>query len=215
VTKADPNAAAAADRLARAVNLYRFEEDELVRETATKAVLTLQYDYRHPASHPPTSIVRVVFDKGFNERWSIAANGAVELYARQPSADIPGAARLRDAQFGVQIQYDLGKLDLLGAAAVSGAFYYQYQNSPSILDVTPATPLAGITFIALPSGARQVFAEKGNVGVAQVRLVLGPSQSSARIPLSITYSNRTELIAKPLLRAQIGVSYDFDSLFAK
>jgi hypothetical protein len=31
----------------------------------------------------------------------------------------------------------------------------------------------------------------------------------------MSYSNRTELIAKRVLRAQFGVSYDFDSLFAR
>jgi hypothetical protein len=35
------------------------------------------------------------------------------------------------------------------------------------------------------------------------------------IPLAITGSNRTELITKSTIGAQVGISYDFDSLFAK
>lgn len=215
VQKADPNAASLAASFAAASSTYRFEEDQVVRTVAGKPVMTLQYDYKHPTSAPTTSTLRLIFDKGFDERWSVAANGAVEIYDQTPSADIPDASRLRDAQFGVQVQYDLGKLAVLGAAAVSGAYYFQYQNSPSILDVTAASPLSGITFVALPSGAKQVFAEKGHLHVAQLRLVLGPSGSSARFPVAISYSNRTELIAKPVWRAQVGVSYDFDALFAK
>lgn len=215
VQKADPNAASLAASFAAASSTYRFEEDEVVRTVAEKPVMTLQYDYKRPTSAPTTSSVRLIFDKGFDEHWSVAANGAVEIYDQTPSADISNASRLRDAQFGFQVQYDLGKLAVLGAAAVSGTYYFQYQNSPSILNVTPASPLTGITFVSLAPGAKQVFADKGHLHLAQFRLVLGPRESSARFPVAISYSNRTELIDKPVWRAQIGVSYDFDALFAK
>jgi len=39
--------------------------------------------------------------------------------------------------------------------------------------------------------------------------------SSAGFPIAVRYSNRTDLIAKSVVRAQFGVSYDFDSLFAR
>jgi hypothetical protein len=44
---------------------------------------------------------------------------------------------------------------------------------------------------------------------------LGPGQSSVRFPIAVSYSNRTELITKPEWRGQVGISYDFDSLFTK
>jgi hypothetical protein len=46
---------------------------------------------------------------------------------------------------------------------------------------------------------------------------IGPwrGQSSVRFPIAVSWSNRTELITKPAWRAQIGVSYDLDSLFAR
>lgn len=107
-----------------------------------------------------------------------------------------------------------GLFGLLGAAAVSATYYFQYQNSPSILNVTPGTPVDGITLTDLSSTATQVFAKKGNIHVGQLRLELGPSGSSIRFPLAVAYSNRTDLITKPSLGAQFGISYDFDSLFA-
>jgi len=81
--------------------------------------------------------------------------------------------------------------------------------------VDPTQPLPGITFVGLPAGAKAVFAQKGNIGIEQLRLVLGPDKSNIRIPIAVSYSNRTELIDKPAWRAQIGISYDFDALFAK
>jgi hypothetical protein len=193
---------------------YRFEEDAVVA-ALQKPIATLQYDYKRPVNQPATSTLRMIFDKGIADGWSFTANAAVEFYDDTPASAIQGAGRVRDTQVGAQFQKDLGTSGLLGAAALAGTFYFQYQNSPSILNITPSTPVDGISFVGLPSTATQVFATAGNIQVAQLRLVLGPGQSSARFPVSISYSNRTELIDKPAWRAQIGVSYDFDSLFGK
>lgn len=197
-----------------AFDVYRLEEDAVV-DALQKPIATLQYDFKRPPSQPETDTLRLIFDKGLGSGWSVALNGAVEIYHHAPPASVSGSGRVRDAQFGAEFQKDLGTLDVLGAAAIAGAYYYQFQNSPSILNVTPGTPLEGITLVGLPSTAMQVFAAKGDIHVAQVRLVLGPHDSSARFPFAISYSNRTELLDKPAWRAQIGVSYDFDSLFAK
>lgn len=215
VERVNPELVERAAEFSRALLIYQFEQEDLVRAVSDKPVLTVQYDYKRPNELLPTSTVRVIFDKGFGKRWSIAANGAFEIYNQEPPADVPGAKRVRDAQAGVQMQRDLGTIPLLGAAAISGAYYFQYQNGPSILKVTPARPFPGVTFTRLPDNARLVYADTGSLHIAQVRLVLGPPSSSARFPLAISYSNRTELIDKSVLRAQVGVSYDFDSLFAR
>jgi hypothetical protein len=197
-----------------AFRAFRFEEDAVVA-TLQKPVATLQYDYKRPLNQPVTSTLRFVFDKGLADGWSFTANTAVEAYHDRPSSFVPGRGYVRDAQVAVQFQKDLGTVNLLGAAAIAGTYYFQYQYRPSILNVTPGTSIAGISLIGLPSTATQVFATKGHIQVGQVRLVLGPEKSSARFPISISYSNRTELIERPAWRGQIGVSYDFDSLFGK
>jgi len=48
----------------------------------------------------------------------------------------------------------------------------------------------------------------------QAKLTLAPVGSNIKVPVSVTYSNRTELIEKPTWRGQVGFTYDFDSLFA-
>jgi hypothetical protein len=194
---------------------YREAEDQLVKCIAEKPVLTFEYNNNRPANQTPNSTFRLIFDKGFAKNWSIAANGAFAIYDSQPSTSVPGAGRLRDAQAGIQIDYNLGSLPLLGAAGLSGAYYFQDQTSPAILSVTPSMPLPGVTLTGLPSTATQVFAKKGNISIAQVKLALGPGQSSVRFPIAVSYSNRTELITKPEWRGQVGISYDFDSLFTK
>jgi hypothetical protein len=197
--------------LLQARSAYLAAEDDLISALASQPVLTFEYNNNRPVAQEPTSSFRVVFDKGFG-KWSFTANGAFTIYDTRPK--IANATRLRDAQAGVQIQRDLGQL--MGMpVALSTSYYFQYQNGPAILNVTPGTPLPGITFTGLPATATQVFAQTGNLHLGQMRLALAPGKSSMRIPLAVSYSNRTELISKPAWRAQIGISYDFDALTAK
>ena len=192
---------------------YRFEEDTFVESIANKPVLTLEYDNNRPILQPTTSTFRLIFDKGLRP-WAFTANAAFELYDEQP-LNISGAHRMRDAQVGLEIDRDLGNFAGLGASAFTAAYYFQYQDSPAILTVTSSTPVPGVTITGLSPGASEVFVSKGNLHIAQVKLVLGPGQSSVRFPVAVSYSNRTELIDKPTWRAQIGISYDFDALFSK
>jgi len=215
VEKSNPKITEAAIAFIQAMSRYDFEQRAFVEAIANKPVATLEYTDNRPVGQDSTSSVRIIFDKGFKSGASLTANGAFTLYNSTPPQSIPGVSRFRDAQFAMQIQKDLGTTSLFGAAAVSATYYFQYQNSPAILNVTPGTPLPGITLTGLPASASQVFASKGNLSIGQIRLVLGPGQSSMRFPLAISYSNRTELIPKPTWKAQIGVSYDFDSLLTK
>jgi hypothetical protein len=55
---------------------------------------------------------------------------------------------------------------------------------------------------------------KGNIGLVQAKLVI-PTKGAVSFPLSVTWANRTELIKEKEVRANIGVTFDFDKLFAK
>ena len=204
-----------AARFLRTLSVYRFEQDDLVAALANRPVIAVEYGYRRSTGEPTSSNVRVMFDKGLGRGWSLALNGGVAFYNDRPPDSVPEARRLRDWQGAVQLQRDIAAIPLLGAAAIASTYYYQHQVSPAILEVTPGTTIPGISFAGLPPNATEVFAEKGVIHVAQLRLVLGPAESSARFPISVSWASRTELITKPVFRAQIGFSYDFDSLFAR
>lgn len=79
--------------------------------------------------------------------------------------------------------------------------------------MTPGSPVNGITFTGLPSTATQIFTQKGNINVAQVRYGFGTG-TNLKFPIAVTWSNRTELIAHPTWGLQFGVSYDFSSLLS-
>ena len=188
-------------------------QDDLIDSLATKNVLAFEYAHASPALQAATDNYRVIFDYAFSKSTKLVANGAVTFYGSVPAGQTI-VTRLRDAQFGAQVDQGLGKLAILGPAVFSAAGYFQYQHSPALLEIDPAKPIPGITFIGLPTDAKQVFTPAGNIWLAQAKLSLVPSNSSVKVPLSVTWSNRTELIDKPVLRGQIGISYDLDSLFA-
>lgn len=135
------------------------------------------------------------------------------FYNSSPSSSIPSASLLRDIQGGAEFSYlaPSSKLpgvgSLLGNTTLAAAYYYQDQTSPAILNGLPST----ITFTGLPSNANTVFAKRGVINLAQVRLGFG-SGKNITFPLSATYSNRTELIAHPTWGLQFGFNYNLSSL---
>jgi hypothetical protein len=202
-------------QLAIDYSAYLGAEEDAAIPIAKPAYLTFEYDENRPANQPTNSIFRGIFQHKIGQEASITFNGAISIYDSAPSSSIPGASRLRDAQFAVETDEPFslntaftGKVGM----TLSEAFYFQNQTSPAILNVNPGSPVNGVSFTGLPANATQIFAQKGNIGVGQIKLSIG-SGSNLKVPLSVTYSNRTELIVKPTWRAQIGVSYDLDSLF--
>jgi hypothetical protein len=180
---------------------------------ARRPVLTFEYDVNRPANRPSNSVFRLIYGQSLGKSWTLTANGAFSIFNSAPSSSIPGASSLRDIQAGFEADRNLGSLWILGPATASGAYYFQYQSSPGIVNVNPSQPISGISITGLPANATQVFTQKGSINVAQVKLALGSAKSSWRFPISVTWSNRTELITQPTWRAQIGINYDFDSLF--
>jgi hypothetical protein len=204
----------AAAQLGAAYNAYLGSEESIAEAIAVPPILSFEYDDNRPASAPSASVIRGIFQTKL-PHLTLTLNGALSFYNSNQNS-VPGAGRLRDLQFAGECDHDFNlKIPFTSnvGATISGAGYFQYQSSPAILNVTPGTPVDGVTFTGLPSTASQIYAQKGNIGIGQVKLTIG-SGSSVTVPLSVTYSNRTELITKPSWKGQIGVSYDLDSLFS-
>ena len=159
-----------------------------------------------PQNQNSYSTVKLIFNKGFG-KWSFTLNGAISLNTTTYST-VPSSGTIRSTQAGAELKYSFGECHdpgtrVFGNAALSGTYYYQYQNSPSVLNVTPGTPLTGITITGLPSTATQIFAQRGTINLAQIRLEMG-SGSSLKFPIAISYSNRTRtLITKPEFRLRL------------
>ena len=196
---------------------FFIKQDELIATIATKTVWALEFTKNRPTSQPHTLNARVILDWPLTQKQKLVANGAATWFDESQVNTDGVATRFRDAQAGAQYELGLGDLAIIGPATLSAAFYYQYQHAPALLKVDPAKPIPGVTFINLPDTAKTVFAEKGDLYLGQVKLSLTPKDSSIKVPFAVSLSNRTELIKTPkkVWKAQVGVTYDFDSLFAR
>jgi hypothetical protein len=204
------------DRLAStalaAYSRFFLAQDDLIASLATKNVIALEFTLSRPTGQPATRNYRGILDLPLTNRTKVVANVAFTFYDTLPEGAPADMSKYRDAQAGAQVEHGLGPHSIIGPAVLSLALYYQYQHAPSLLTVDPTTPVPGVTFFNLPEAAKTVFATKGNIVLGQAKLSVMPDRSSVKIPLSVTFSNRTELVDKPTWKAQVGVTYDFDSL---
>lgn len=211
-----PGLVEAINNIRNAVQAYAAAVETLRRQVPSP-VLALEYDLKSPQGQPGNSVFRAIASKtkldssGDNTKWTLTLNAAAEIYNSQPAASIPNAGRLRDVQAGAEIDFTLPSIPVLGQTTLGPAYYFQDQRSPAILNVTAASPIPGITFIGLPSGATQVFTKAGNIHVAQLKWGFGAGKN-VKFPIAFSYSNRTELIAKPDWRGEFGIAYDFSGL---
>jgi hypothetical protein len=147
--------------------------------------------------------------------WTFSASGSADIYADDPSVTIASANRLRDVQIGAEVTRvwhwsaptsSAGPwkqfFSSIGDLSLVGAYYYQDQTSPSILNGPPSS----VTFNGLPTTASQVFATRGPINVGQVRFGFGTGKN-VTFPVAVSYSNRSDLIVHPFLGVQFGVSY--------
>jgi hypothetical protein len=168
--------------------------------------LSAQYVFNRPVGQPETHDFRLIgsgdLSKAVGTVWTV--NSAFSLYGSTPTGAQYG--RLKDAQFS-------GELDRsLGAASTSPSFslagYGQYQSKPSVLNITASSVPSGIT---LPPNAQVFIAgTQGWLGVVQAKLTL--HLGGAQIPVAAKWSNKTDLLDKSKIGAQIGVSYDLSQL---
>jgi hypothetical protein len=216
----------------QAANAYMLARDaaiDKVRDSFASG-LTFEYAYARPDNQPRISTARLIFTLHpgtlTSDTWPAAGNGAAagaapstggkksgnvndtaitfnfaaDLYDNPP----PGTSVLRDLQAALQFDHHFGTT----IATLGG--YYQYQHSPNTLTIGPGN-LAPGTNIMLNGQTATLLAPKGNIGVAQA-MVTFALKSGIKLPVSVTWSNRTDLIKGNELRGHVGFTFDWSSL---
>ena len=182
---------------------------------------SIEYNHSQPANQTPISNIRALGDLKLwkVKRTSIKEaddynvlltfNGAVEFFEHRP-AGLDGG-RLRDIQAGAQADFKVGPASWQTRPLVSVAGYYQYQKENAILEFgkNAQTPIVAIP---LAKPAVEVLNTKGNIGIVQFKLTI-PVSKVITWPMSVTWSNRTELIKAPEVRGQFGIALNLDKLF--
>ena len=166
---------------------YLANYDDVIQQLNGKPLVTFEYTNSRPANQPNLHNARLIYGVNpFGGSGLITLNVGSTLYRR-----------LQDFEAGLEMDRPLGGLVTHSAVGTLAA-YYQYQLQAAVVKTD---------WSMLPVA-------KGNMIVVEAKVTLTLKSSGVKIPVGVTWSNRTDLIKGKDVRGHIGVSYDFDSLLA-
>jgi hypothetical protein len=175
---------------------YLAKRKEIMDEVMKGTLVTFEYtNYREPNA-PDLSNLRFVYEKGTLGGIDFTANASLTFFNKRPVG--PDVQRLRDFDFSGQLDKKLDGVMGLGPAYLSFTGKYQRLTSNAVaFDGT-----------ILPN-------TKGDIAAGQIKLTIPLKDSGIKIPFSITFANRTELIREREVRGNFGFTFDVDTLFAR
>jgi hypothetical protein len=168
---------------------------DVLEQIAGGSQLLFDIAYQKPATGPTSGNIKVVGSVG--RSILLTGNASATFYI----GDVPANTdTLRDIQGAVQLDVPFGNPDGIGRYVFTLAT--KVQHLPDDLVAGEGTLFPGT---------------KGTIWLGQAKLTIPVKGSAAKIPLSVTLANRTELIAEKKLfaRAQVGFSYDLDAVFSR
>jgi len=172
-------------------------------------LFTLEYSYNKPANQPDTHNFKIIYAHNFGAIGMVTFNGSASVY----NGSLPPAAKYGRVHYGqLSAQYDRNlRSDAAGfQPQLSLAGYYQYQPSPSILNI-PAGTVAPGTNIALPNGVQEFIGTAGSLWITQAKITI-KGAGGINIPVAVSWANKTDLLQGSKVGAQVGISYDFSQL---
>ena len=191
---------------------YSQTYDDLFKELRGKPQFSFEYTFNSPVNQPDTHNIRMIF--GFNPFSGgglLSANAAMTFYG----GAIPAGAkygRIRDYQFAAQFDRPLGNINT-HPAVLTIAGYVQYQLDPSVIDIGPGNLVPGTT-ITLPQDAQVLLGRAGTMGIVEGKITLKMKNSGLKIPIGVSWANRTDLLNATDVRGHVGITYDLDALFS-
>jgi hypothetical protein len=196
------------DEVARnllALDAYDKARRRLFETIRSRPLFAFEYVNAQAKDLPDSSTVRFIAEGQWGSRVDVTANAAM-TFQHSGSVPLPQAADIggrRDWQVAGQLDVPLGSLEKrvaagagIGAPVVGVAFLLK--------DLTDraAVSFAGKTFTV----------ERGLIFAVQGRVQLSVKGSGVKIPLSLSYANRTELLKEKDVRGHVGVTFDMDVL---
>lgn len=184
----------AVDRFARNFSGYVRARKRLLDEIAKGKVVTFEYTNNREVNAPDLSNFRFIAETGvFGGRADLTGNAALTLYNARPAG---GAGRVRDFQFAGQLDVPF-KVEGVGNFVFS--FAGKYARALEDFTAFDGTVLPGT---------------RGDIAVGQLKLEV-PFLAGMRLPLSLTFANRTELVREAEVRGNFGFTFDMDKILAR
>lgn len=174
---------------------FKNARDGFIEEINGGTVATFEYTNNREPIAPDTSNFRFIWEKGIFRNTDFTFNASLTMYNKKPN--FSGVKKIRDFQFALQLDKSL-KDTLLGDSILSFAGRYERLNSDTV----------DALGVVMPNS-------KGDVAIGQIKLTIPIRDTGIRLPLSVTFANRTDLIKESTVRANFGFTFDLDPLFAR
>jgi hypothetical protein len=192
----DPVVINSLTRFVSAYGPYLEEKKKILDEISKGTLVTFEYtNFREPNA-PDLSNFRFIMEKGTVGGFDMTANASFTFFNKRPAGlDVK---RIRDFSFAAQLDKRLDDVMGLGNSTLSFAGKFERVMGNTVaLDGT-----------VLPN-------TKGDIAVGQIKLTIPIKDTGIKIPFSVTFANRTELVREREVRGNFGFTLDFDTLFSR
>lgn len=190
----DPVVKTAFEDFANLTVSYEKQRQNFIKEVNKGTVAAFEYTNNREPVAPDTSNFRFIYENGrFFNNTDFTFNASLTMYNKKPM--FTGVKRVRDFQFALQTDTTL---ENFGDTVVTFAGRYERLNT-DVVD-----PLG----VVMPNS-------KGDVAVGQFKFTIPIADWGIKLPLSLTFANRTDLIKESTVRANFGFTFDLDPIFAK
>ena len=202
-----PETVKALQSIGEALSLYQSGRDGFVEKVNSGTVLTFEYLNKREVNEPDTSNFMIIAEKGTaGGGVNFTFNGSLTMFNNLTSLRnfvnanpiLPKPRRVRDFQFAGGIDIPFGNVREFGQFVffASGKYERLLENATTDLgQVLPNT--------------------KGDLAHLQLGLKIPVAKTGFKIPVSVTFANRTELIKERTVKGNFGFSLDLDTIFSK
>ena len=190
----DPAVRTAFEKFANLTLDYEEQRNAFVKEINKGAIATFEYTTTREPIAPDTSNFRFIWENGrFFKNTDFTLNASLTTYNKKPAA--ANVNRIRDFQFALQTDTTL---ENFGDTILTFAGRYERLNSDLVNEFG----------VVMPNS-------KGDVAIGQIKFTIPIADLGIRLPFSVTFANRTDLIKESTIRANFGFTFDLDPIFAR
>jgi hypothetical protein len=173
---------------------YRQERGKLLDLVAKAPIFTLEYVNDRRPGLIDTSTLNFIAETGmFEGRADLTFNGTVTFFNADPGA---GMKRVRNFDNSLRLDVPLGDMRRFGAFLTFAGKYQRMMEDEK-------------------TSGGAAMATKGDIATGQLLLTIPVGKTGFKIPISMSFANRTEFIKEKEVKGNFGFTFDLDSVLQR
>ena len=192
-------------RLVKALRSFDGARNAYFEQLQDRFLLSAEVVRNRRIEHPGSWTARVVGEGRIGDSaWDLTGNFAA-TYQDDGTALVPDEVETggwRDVQLALQVERPLGSCSCLDRASGIGRPVLSFEYLGRWLYEDAVVTFAGHDFAV----------DEGWIHAAQAKVTIPVRGSGVKIPVSVSFANRTELIREKTVRAHFGLTFDLDVL---